>query len=58
LTREAFAALKPRPKGVTRETDNLSNRFGVSTSPITVAVLKSQNVTIDLDQPTGTAPSP
>jgi hypothetical protein len=57
LTREAFDALNPRPKkGVTRETDTLADRFGFSTSPITVEVMKSRDVTIDLDRPSESTP--
>jgi hypothetical protein len=56
LTREAFGALKQRPKkGVDRETDTLENKFGVTTSPIIVEVKKSEEVTIDLDRPTGSS---
>ena len=57
LTRNAFAALKTRPKGVTRETDTLDSRYGMDTSPFIVTAETSKDFTIDLDHPTEQGPS-
>jgi hypothetical protein len=56
LKRELFDP-KKKQKGVRadRETDMLANRFGIDTSPITLEVKKSQDVTIDLDVTTASA---
>jgi hypothetical protein len=62
LIREAFDAAQKNQKTkakkrADRDTDTLGNRFGISNSPISVEVSRSEDVTIDLDQSTG-SPKP
>ncbi len=60
LIREAFDAAQKKQKAkkrVNRDTDTLESRFGISNSPITVQVSRSEDVTIDLDQSTGSPKS-
>lgn len=50
-TREAFEALKPRPKGLVRDDDVLKDAFGLMTSPIVREVKGPADLVIDMDQP-------
>lgn len=56
MLREAFDAAKPKAKPgqkkITRETDFLGDRFGVSSSPIFREIKGKTEVVIDLDEPT------
>ena len=56
MLREAFDAAKPKAKPgqkkITRETDFLGDRFGVSSSPIFREIKGKTEVVIDLDDPT------
>ena len=56
MARDAFEEAKKAgrtKKGATRETDLLSGRYSVETSPIVLEVKTSGEVTVDLDNPTG-----
>ena len=58
MTRETFEATVPKPKKgaarntVNRETDMLGDKFSVENSPIVREVRASQDLTVDLDNPT------
>ncbi len=50
--REAFEALKNKPKGMVRDDDTLKDRFGPATSPIVREVKGRTDLVIDMDKPT------
>jgi hypothetical protein len=56
MLREAFDAAKPKAKPgqkpITRETDFLGDRFGISSSPILREIKGKTELVIDLDDPT------
>jgi hypothetical protein len=56
-SREAFEALKDKPKGLVRDDDLLKEQFGPKTSPIVREVNGPVDLVIDLDKPTEGAPA-
>ena len=55
--REAFEALKNKPKGMVRDDDLLKDEFGPMKSPIVREVKGRTDLTIDMDKPTEGAPA-
>ena len=51
-TREAFEALKVKPKKLVRDDDLLKDKYGPSTSPIIREVKARTDLVIDMDKPT------
>jgi hypothetical protein len=56
-TREAFEAIKDKPKGMVRDDDLLKDKFGPTTSPIIREINGPVDLVIDLDKPTEGVPS-